>query len=178
MIKHGVTIRGASGLGDSILMYPLVKQLANDYSVYVFSRYPEVFTNLNNVSTIPFDRDSQVDIDCCYLSRKGESTSQYEDVVIASQLPFEEFRFEFPHIKINWPSTTKKICVVQNLYPPMGEGADRAKILAPNGGVMQAIIDATHDICEHILVGTGRPRLKCPETRLDLPLIDWFNLVA
>lgn len=110
------TVRGASGLGDALLVYPVAAHyLDRGKRVVVSTDFPEVFEPLG-CGTTPFDRRIRVSVDCSYRSRKRHpDSSQWEDTLhnagIAERIPFaldyvDRSRLELP--------AGRRVCVIEN----------------------------------------------------------------
>jgi hypothetical protein len=155
-------IRGASGLGDAVYLYPIVKRYRNLWcDITVLTSYPEIFQGLN-IKTKPFDCKAKVDIDCNYCARKHETgTSQFQDMLILAELGHVDIPFE---IHNNWPVPDKvkllkersvKICLVKSAYLPMNLQSGQVADMIPDYGKMQMLIDKYKDEYKMILVGKG-----------------------
>jgi len=81
-------IRGASGLGDSIYLYPVAKYfLDHNYKVSVASKYPELFDTLDITVRKNYKDFDKINVKCNYCRRKKDlNTSQFEDTVILAEI--------------------------------------------------------------------------------------------
>lgn len=121
-----IVVRGASGLGDSCYIYPIVKSLIthNPHNkIIVSTNYPEIFSDLD-CNIIPFTRDPGI-IDYVYdylEEKKDQTTTIIQDVLSKYNLPVNFFKSHTIRnsalIKqILLAKKTKKICVVRNIEP-------------------------------------------------------------
>jgi ADP-heptose:LPS heptosyltransferase len=141
-----IALKGASGLGDAIYAYPIVKYFASKYDdVYFMSDFPELFEDIPNVKcskhlkinyiAIPNEesiRKRPIDVKFTYGPRKHiPGTSQYQDMCIFAKKSYKDIP-DLP-LKIDWEihnaeliNTVKlvakgrKICVVAAPYQPFG----------------------------------------------------------
>ena len=157
MTKIG--LKGASGLGDSIYGYPIVKYYANKYDiVYYMTDYPLLFADLKNVvctkhqkiNYIAFpDRRQPIDIRFTYCGRKyTPGTSQFTDSCISARIK-EDIKLEIPWEtrstdlvnKIKRVAKGRKICIVSAPYEPFGREDEWGAILRIKPDIMQTIIN-------------------------------------
>lgn len=140
-------IRGASGLGDAVYVYPVAEYYkARGYDVVVRTKYPDVFSPLN-IKTIPFNKNPKADIVATYSNRKANKTNQLEDVLINARLP-QNYPF-----KINWTiknkflvnrvreqTKGKKICVLSMPHQPFARPDTYGDKLKPDFKLIQKAI--------------------------------------
>jgi len=144
-----VRIKGPTGFGDAIYMYPIVKHfIEGGDNVTVLTRHPYVFENLDcDIAPI----DDGYDIDCNYIRRKGDpNTNQFQDMCIEAGI-----KRQIP-LKLDYPrtfnNTTKRICLVQRPYYPMNEERLRTELM-PDYTIMQRLI---HDHPDLFFVEVGQ----------------------
>ncbi len=119
-------IRGESGLGDSIYLYPIVKSYLDNVKepIAVYSNYPEVFEDLKCL-VLPFSKniDDEAKI-FSYLPNKSNSeTTILED--ITSSCPYQINFYKEHKIKnhnfikniLKNKPNNKKICIVRYIEP-------------------------------------------------------------
>jgi hypothetical protein len=145
-----ICIKGASGLGDTVYLYPIAKHFSTKYdTVHLMSNYPEIFESIPNVichkhlklNYVPIVegdkvRKKEVDIRFTYGPRKHKiGTSQYEDMYLWA---IENFNINFPKLELEIPweiknkelistvrmiankRSERKIAVVAAPYQPFG----------------------------------------------------------
>jgi hypothetical protein len=145
-----IGIKGASGLGDNLYLYPIAKHYSTTHDkVYLMSDYPVLFEPLPKVECfrhlklnyIPIRegekiRKKEIDVRCTYGPRKHiKGTSQFEDMYIFAN---ERFGQSIPKLKLEMPWEIKnkelidtiklvaskngprKIAVVAAPYQPFG----------------------------------------------------------
>jgi hypothetical protein len=97
-------IHGASGLGDTVYMYPIAERfIEQGYDVTVLTNYPEVLKELN-CKKEPFNRSRQNAINCSYVNRKHiPETDQYIDCCIAAGIDSN-----IPALSMKWTPADKK----------------------------------------------------------------------
>lgn len=173
-----VTLRGASGLGDAVYMYPVLKYyLEQGQCVEILTKYPEIYQPLAKMGLVITDRYAkQPDRECRYAPRYPiQTTTTYQDTLILSgiekHVPLEiEFtcnkKFSFP--------TNKKVCVIRDIILPMKQRGDEA-CLIPNGIRYQAIIDAYKDKVYFVLAG-NKNSFNFKLTGIDLDLTDKLDI--
>lgn len=87
-----LNIKGCSGFGDAIYLRSMVEWLLHHRSdqYQVFTRYPQVFEDLNVQPCEYLQNQYQIDYDATYLSRKHiTDTTQFEDMCIMAGLPIK-----------------------------------------------------------------------------------------
>ncbi len=170
MTKIG--LKGASGLGDSIYGFPIIKHYAKKYDqVYCMSNYPELFSTLENVSVHKHvklnyikmhDGTKQpIDIRYTYTPRKYTAgTSQFTDALISAGIK-EDIKLEIPwglsasRLALDvWDKAKGKlVCVMAAPYEPFGRDDEWGKILRIQPTIMQDIVNSFNDKVFFILVG-------------------------
>lgn len=119
-------IKGESGLGDSIYLYPIVKSYLDNVTepIAVYSNYPEVFQDLKCL-VLPFskNRDDEAKI-FSYLPNKSNSeTTILEDITASCsyQINFHKEHKIKNHdlIKniLRNKTNNKKICIIRYIEP-------------------------------------------------------------
>ena len=108
-----IRLKCASGLGDSIYIYPVLKEYLKKYDsrdITIMTNYPEIFQDLG-VKTIRHTKD-WASHKISYCPRKYDtSTTQFQDVLMASRLPTD--------IKLNIPWKVKEPDYINKLYQKM-----------------------------------------------------------
>jgi hypothetical protein len=140
-------IKGASGLGDAVYLYPIVKHyVTQTQDLRVMTNFPEIYADLK-VKTIPFTKQHG-DVNCNYCNRKyTKGTTQFEDMVINAGLENHDIQFEMPYKRksrfISTPfeddDTGMPLCVLPAPYLPMN--SQKSKELLYNIDVVQELID-------------------------------------
>ena len=177
-----IVIRGNSGMGDSLLLYPIVKQLLKDNNkqlITILTNFPEIFQTLpeKNISFHPFIKFLKADYDCNYVPRKAiTETNQFEDMVLQSAA-FDKY----PYFSYNdgYKNTTqfifnnkdKKICLIVNPYLPMNSLKCRADLM-PDYSVYQKIINNNQDKYYFILIGNRSIEYDYPLAGIDKDMCD------
>jgi ADP-heptose:LPS heptosyltransferase len=165
-----ICIKGASGLGDNIYLYPIVKHFASLYDkVYIMSDYPELFESLPNVTCskhlklnfIPIAdgktvRKKEIDLRCTYGPRKHKiGTDQFQDTYIFARTQGHQI----PDLKLELPwelkntelvntvrmiankNAFRKIAVVAAPYQPFGRTDKWGSEITIDPEVIQYICD-------------------------------------
>jgi hypothetical protein len=150
-------IRGASGFGDALYLYPIIKHYINKgKKVIVKTNFPEIYENLN-CECIPYDIRQPEDIYCNYCSRKrNQETSQFEDMYILAGIK-EKIDFEIDtNYECSLVGINKSICIIQKPYFPMNELQKRYDLM-PDYNIIQRLINDYKDKFFFIQVGkTGQ----------------------
>jgi hypothetical protein len=133
------TIAGASGLGDGIYLYPVVKYLKDKYSLTVATKFPEIYKPLN-VKTKKYTK--KVDIYCNYIERKSiQTTNQFYDICVEAGIPRDiPFEIDYKKQDINIPSGQKKIMVITRPYTPLHWKNPENRVCEPDYEKMQEFI--------------------------------------
>jgi hypothetical protein len=170
-------IKGPSGLGDAIYLYPVVKWYTARYDkVIVRSFYPELFQNIKNVEVEPFRAKGDINLKCSYTKRKYTAgTSQFEDIVIGAEIK------EALDFKIDWEIKNKgieeiirkevkgkKVCIITAPYEPFAREDKWGKLLRIKSGMMQTIVDKYRDKVFFIQVGGRFTLTEIKGTQLNL----------
>ena len=95
-------IRGLSGFGDGIYLYPIVRHYAKKTEVTVSSNFPSIYKRLG-VKVIPFDRRIKVDLDCSYIAGKeDQTTTQWQDYIQGCEegISYSADKTDFPDTDI------------------------------------------------------------------------------
>jgi len=167
-------IRGSSGLGDSIYLYPVAKHYKDKgQDVKVTSNYPEIFRDLN-IEVIRF-RKGNGDMIVSSGSRRNFPTRQFEDVCVLAKI---QGKIE---LKIPWKQRNgklirratermgnKRMMIVMASYMPFGRNDNFGEELMPNYKVMDMLIQACHNEFYIVLVGKGRQYHRFNGIDLDL----------
>jgi len=192
-----IAIKGASGLGDTIYLYPIAKHFSTLYdTVHLMSDYPELFESLPKVKCFPHKKlnyiplgegkKQPIDLRCTYGPRKHKpGTSQFEDMLIFGKHSLKGQNH--PHwnmpeleLKIDWSikneelvRTTKavakgrKICVVAAPYEPFGREDEWGAVLRIKPEVIQDICTRYRESILFITIG-NKYTLHRPTVEHDL----------
>jgi hypothetical protein len=159
-----ICLKGASGLGDTIIAYPIIKHYSKLYdTVHYMTDYPELYKSIGNVKCYPHqkinyiqdgDKKIGVDIRFTYCGRKyTPGSSQFEDSCISAGIK-EKLDFN-----IDWPSKNEQyekqrpICILAAPYEPFGREDEWGAILRINPKIMHAIVDEYKDRVDFIQIG-------------------------
>ena len=162
------SIRGGSGLGDSLYLQSVVRHLiGKGESLRVHSDWPAVFGQLGDMVTVePFSRKN-INILAHYSSRKALTNStQWEDVCASAGIS------EPVELRLDWaPETTLDIrpyVCVQLPRAPMGRSDGFGADLLPDCRLIQRAIDALRDRFAIVQIGAGEPLFRFKHLDLDL----------
>ncbi len=169
------SIRGGSGLGDSLYLQSVVRHLVEQgHELRVHSDYPAVFSPLEGrVQVAPFTRIG-VDIMAHYTTRKGLSgTDQFEDMCINAGIngPVD--------LRMDWQPRNRAlidklknkgvpVVCVQLPRAPMGRSDGFGKELLPDCRVIQHLINDLRDQAYIVQIGSGEPLFRFTGINLDL----------
>jgi ADP-heptose:LPS heptosyltransferase len=175
-----MTIRGLSGLGDALLLYPIIKYFLKTNPVTVFTNYPFVFEAIHTQPDMealtfnPFHRTAPVDIDCSYLPRKEiYETTNYQDMCLAAGIEDQPFVYEYPKIEVVKPE--KYVLFVDPYYPLSSGGCKNPAVIdaIPDFSMFQKAIDYYKDHgFSIVLVGKSNVSLNIKLKGIDLNLVD------
>lgn len=128
-----------SGLGDAVLCYPIVKELAKREKLFLYTKYPEVFGNLD----VEFLKEKQ-GTKLRYTRQPG--TNYYEDLCACAGIKPPEFVLDsiFP---ISFPSAAfgKPVCLIHEPSTAHMHRRQRDFSLTPDPQKMQRFIDENKD---------------------------------
>lgn len=154
-------IRGASGLGDAVYMYPIVRHYANlGEQLEVCTRWPDVFRNLP-VKIADFSRQN-INILAHYARRKGNrDTNQFQDCCIVAgikeEIPFTlDWKPKNSGLIAKTKESGKPALLVQMPRAPMGRKDGFGASLLPKCGVIQSMIDELKERAYIVQVGGGK----------------------
>jgi hypothetical protein len=163
MFMRDLIIKGASGYGDSIYLYPIVKYfLMSGYDPIVMTNFPFVFKKVD-VETIDFNSDIKPDILCNYFDFKEKSKkSQFYDMKYLARVPLDlklEIDLEMHSsiisgYDIKKLADGKKICVIKN--PSVPHMAKALLDFSPSHEQFQKIIDTKKDKYFFVSVGYSK----------------------
>lgn len=166
-IMSEIRLKGASGLGDTIYAYPIVKYYAQRYDhVHYMTDYPELYKSIKNVTCYKHRKtndmgDGTVDIRFTYCGMKyTPGTSQFQDSVLSARIN------EKLDLKIEWQiqngrltedikkrAENKKICILAEPYEPFGRLDCWGALLRIKPEVMQTIVNTFRDKVYFIATG-------------------------
>jgi hypothetical protein len=158
MSNNTIGLKGASGLGDSIYGYPIVKHYAEKHkTVYHMSNYPELYESIENAEIYPHQKvnyittpDGQQPIDTrfTYCGKKyTPGTSQFRDSVTSAKIrknldlyiPWT-IKNEELCAEIKARAKGKKICIFAAPYEPFGREDEWGKSMRINKDSMAKIV--------------------------------------
>lgn len=128
-----------SGLGDAVLCYPIVKELAKREKLFLYTKYPEVFGNLD----VEFLKEKQ-GTKLRYTRQPG--TNYYEDLCACAGIKPPEFVFEFDQpFWDDFPIPSKPICLIHEPSTAHMHRRQKDFSLAPDPQKMQKFVDENKD---------------------------------
>lgn len=128
-----------SGLGDAVFCYPIVNELAKRERVFLYTKYPEVFGNLD----LEFLKERQ-GTKLRYTRQPG--TNYYEDLCACASITPPEFIFDFYGFFQRFPSLPKKlICLIHEPSTAHMHRRQRDFSLTPAPQKVQRFIDVNKD---------------------------------
>jgi len=158
-----IGLKGASGLGDTIIAYPIVKYYAERYdTVYYMTDYPELYELLDNVECYPHQkvnyfrlRDGNrhpVDVRFTYCPRKyTPGTSQFQDSCLSAKVPIDlPLKIDLNLAKYK---RDKPYCVLAAPYEPFGREDEWGAVLRIVPKVVQNIVDEYKDRMDFVQIG-------------------------
>jgi hypothetical protein len=173
-----ICLRGASGLGDAVYMYPVLKHLIErGEKVEMLTKFPVIYDPLRKLGLIISERYAKLpDRECRYSPRyEVKGTTTYQDTLILAgvdrNVPLEiDFEpAELPDsIKSVIENEERHVCLVRAPALPM-KGREEARILVPDIGIMDAIIAANKKRFLFVQVG-DRNGYEKKLKRIDLDL--------
>ena len=157
-----LAIKGASGLGDAIYLYPIVEYYSKKYDkIHVMSDYPELFETIPNATCfrhlklnyIPVRernnvRKVPITIRATYGPGKHKKgTSQFEDYYVFAgiktkielRIPWNIRNTELTNIVKNI-AKERKICIASTPYEPFGRDDEWGAVLRIKPEIIQAIV--------------------------------------
>jgi len=154
MIKK---VRGLSGLGDALYIYPVVKELSKTLRLSVSTDFPEIFSLLP-VKTENFYRAQEVDYNLSYLPYKESlQRTQYQDICYLADL-YPEYSLDVYPVESHATEAIrrlkrggKKVCAVKAPAYPMG--SKNSEVLLPDTAIFQIIINAFKDSLIFVSLG-------------------------
>lgn len=168
-----IGIKGQSGLGDSIYLYPIVKHFSPKFDkVHVMTNYPELFGSienvtcyrhlkLNHVTEETTQREIPISVRASYAGGKHKpGTSQFEDYCLFSgitdklnlSLPWTIKNKDLESVVKN-VAKGRKISIVAAPYQPFGRDDKWGNELCINPESIQSIIDKHNKEFLFIAVG-------------------------
>lgn len=172
-----ISIRGGSGLGDSLYVQAIARHFVRKgHLVEACSDWPDVFAPLGNAVTVSSFRRDRVDRVAHYSMRRREpETDQFADCCIEAGLAGENVT-----LKLDWrlgsqtglslrsQAGGKPIIAVQLPRTPMDRKDGYGAELLPECAAIQAAIDALRGKVFIVQVGRGRPLYQFSGIDLDL----------
>jgi|GEM_PF-3556381 len=170
-----LSIRGGSGLGDSLYIQSIARHLVETgEAVEVCSNWPDVFRPLaGKVAISPFRRD-RIDRLAHYTNRKGiAGTDQFQDCCLRAGIT------EQIDLRLDWTpldgdligrvrASRRPVIVVQLPRAPMARTDGVGRELLPDCRVIQRIINRIGKRAFFVQVGTGVPLYCFKGIDLDL----------
>jgi hypothetical protein len=163
-----ITLRGGSGLGDSIYLRPLVDHFVRQgEKVTVCSDYPDIFAG-SGATTAPFRRE-QVDVVGHYVVGKHRpDTTQWEDVCLSARVPRGlPLRMEWDppeDLRRSWlgASGGRPVVLVHGGRAPMERKDGFGAELLPREEAFRALIASLSALCFLARVGKNEPGYDLP----------------
>lgn len=169
-----ISIRGGSGLGDSLYLQGVVRHFVErGHRVEACSDWPDVFRHLRNVKVSKFRR-LRVQVCAHYTIRKGlDGTDQWQDCCIQAGINVPvEFR-------LDWKPVNQAIVDLVRSLPgpriivglpriPLGRSDGVGRELLPDCRRIQQAIDLVGPRASFIQVGSGKPEFSLSGLTLDL----------
>lgn len=155
------TARCGAGLGDSLYLQGVLRVMSKDEHMVAMTDYPDVFSQLENVTTKPFIREG-IEVVAHYNKRKHVvGTSQWQDCCIAAGLPPDtpfilDWKLQNKRLVKQLRSLGKPILVVETLRTPMGRSDNFGRELLPDGRLFQRILDRARDKYAIVQIGSGK----------------------
>lgn len=152
-------IRGASGLGDSVYLRPIVEHFARaGRKPVALSNYPEIFAGAD-CTVEPFRRE-RVDVVAHYVMGKANpATTQFEDMVraagIAEPVPLSfDWHVQNPRLVrgVRANADGRPVVLVHGGRAPMARTDGFGKELLPEEDAFRALVAALPD-CHRVGVG-------------------------
>jgi hypothetical protein len=188
------SIRGGSGLGDSLYVQPIARHLVkNGESVTICSDWPDVFTPLVKTGlaeVAPFHR-GKVTHHAHYTRRKEyPETDQFEDCCIQAGVIDVDMCFDWELVagkfiaQIRKESGGRPIVGVAMPRRPCGKNRDRdlGWELEPDWAFYQRVVDDIADSAYLIQLGTGEARACLRNIHLDLgnrtTVVDFLDVAS
>jgi len=144
-----MVIKGQSGFGDSIYLYPIVKHYTTvkNIPVTVITNFPKLFTRLPNIKTEPHTKRTPSDLRVSYSPRKYTLLSnQYQDYCYSGGVdPPPPFTLDWKctvdlRKELNIPDN-KKIAIVSAPYIPFNRTDGYGHELRIDYAKMQYLLD-------------------------------------
>ena len=165
-MKSFISLKGASGLGDSIYAYPICKYYAARYeTVNIMSKYPVLFQGLKNVNVYdhkkvnyintPSGDKIPIDIRFTYCGKKYTAgTSQFQDSCESAGIK-ESINLSIPwKVKnialieyIKDVADGRPICMMAAPYEPFGREDQWGKLLRIDSRILYDIVESRPDVC-------------------------------
>lgn len=172
-----ISIRGGSGLGDSLYMQAIARHLAGQgHRVEACSNWPDVFRPLvatGAVTVSPFRRHP-IDRLAHYARRRGVlGTTQFEDCCRTAGIPGRvELRLDWTVEDTALAAQLRRrdppAVAVQLPRAPMGRTDGFGRELLPDCAVLQRIIDRLRQAATIVQIGAGEALYRFERLDLDL----------
>ena len=157
-----IDIRSGSGLGDSLYLQGVVRELVNrgETDITVRTNFPDVFHSIkDHIHTVPFTKENTKQT-AVYTLRMGEPTSYFQDCCISAGLQGSvDFKMDWSvkntDLIAELKSHNKPILLVQMVRKPMARDDGFAENLVPNCDRIQEALDQIGDKAYKVLIGAG-----------------------
>ena len=165
--------RCGAGLGDTLYLQGVLRVMSQTEALIAMTDYPDVFSQLPNVTTLPFYREG-VEVVAHYNKRKySEGTSQWQDCCIAAGIspdtPFKlDWQVQNKALVKQLKSLGNPILLVETLRSPMGRADNFGRELLPDGRLFQRIIDQARERYAIVQIGSGKDLFPFKNVDLNL----------
>lgn len=170
-----ISIRGGSGLGDSLYLQAIARHLVHRGArLEVCSNWPDLFRPLGDRVTISPFRRRPVDRVAHYTARRAiAGTDQFRDCCISAGIAEPvEFRLDWevgnPALVDRLRAAGLPVVLVQMPREPMARGDGYAMDLLPDCRVLQRAIDRLRGRALLVQVGRGEPLHRLSGIDVDL----------
>jgi hypothetical protein len=170
-----VRVRGASGLGDAVYLYPIVKHFSKAEDLIIYNNFPQLFKGLGEVK--PYTRNVTPHIDCGYPKRSKLPGTIFESMLACAKIKTElKIDYDVSDANVLLPDN---YIVVSNLYLPMN--SQRSACMKPNEQWFKSIVKELSKQYKIVVVGNNEYQYK-GESYIDMTNktspIDLLHLVS
>lgn len=170
-----ISIRVASGLGDSLYLQSIARYLVEKgHDVEVCSDWPDVFLPLKGrIKVSPFRRDNITRSAHYSMRKKTPGTDQFQDCCIAAGIRDPvDLRLDWKPINLalvaRVKSSGRPVVAVQLPRKPMNRPDNFGADLLPDCNVIQRAIDLIGNRAYFVQIGSGEPLFKFSGIDIDL----------
>jgi len=144
-------LRGPSGLGDSVYMYPITREfMRRGEDVTLLSDFPDIFTPLK-CRVEPYRQQNYDLLTHYFTKRLDKRTSQYQDLLVMAGLD-RDLPMQMDTVYKPEKLVKKKLCLVRTPCKPR-RGNPLVACLQPAYPTFQMIIDDYQDECSFVQIG-------------------------